>query len=96
MADGTSTPVTGTTVLDGFTITAGQANVYSSGGGYYCDGSGSGAECSPRLMNVTFSGNYADFGGAMYNLGIWSGNSSPSLRNVTFSGNSAGINGGAM
>ena len=26
MADGTSTPITGTTLLDGFTITAGQAN----------------------------------------------------------------------
>jgi predicted outer membrane repeat protein len=96
-ADGTSTPITGTTVLDGFTITAGQANGYlhRSGGGYYCDGYGSGGECSPRLRNVTFSGNSAKWrGGAMYNLGSW-GTSSPSLDNVTFSGNSADY-GGAM
>jgi len=96
-ADGTSTPITGTTVLDGFTITAGQANGdYSdnnhAGGGYYCDGSGVGAECSSSLRNLTFSGNYAYYGGAMFNDGA----SSPSLSNVTFTGNSAGSMGGAM
>ena len=97
-ADGTSTPVTVTTLLDGFTITAGQANGgipdNQGGGGYYCDGSGSGGECSPNLRNITFSGNSADYGGAMYNHG-YQGSSSPTLTKVTFSGNSAGA-GGAM
>ena len=99
MADGTSTPITGSTRLDGFTITAGQANGAfpdDGGGGYYCDGSGSGGECSPSLANVTFSGNSAGrYGGAMYNDGSASGSSNPSLANVTFSGNWADW-GGAM
>ena len=50
-------------LLDGFIITAGQANGDDApdyhGGGFYCDGSGSGSECSPSLRNITFSGNYA-------------------------------------
>ena len=98
-ADGTlGTSITETTVLDGFTITAGKANY--SGGGFYCDGNGSGNECSPSLSNVTFSGNsassYGGYGGAMVNGGYSGGNSSPSLNNVSFSGNSANYYGGAM
>jgi predicted outer membrane repeat protein len=97
-ADGASVPITGSTLLDGFTITAGQANGTvpdNRGGGFYCNGSGSGAECSPSLRHVTFSGNSAEWrGGAMSNHGSY-GDSSPSLRDVTFSGNSAGW-GGAM
>jgi len=62
-ADGVNgDPITETTVLDGFTITAGQANGSGdngNGGGFYCDGQGSGNECSPGLSNITFSGNYA-------------------------------------
>jgi len=99
-ADGTTgTPITKKTVLDGFTITAGHAygpkapNYY--GGGFYCDGSGSGNECSPSLRNVTFTGNSAEFGGAMYNDGSV-GISNPSLINVTFSVNHATERGGAM
>jgi len=70
-ADGTgSTNITATTILDGFTITAGQANgsdPNDDGGGLYCDGSGSGNECSPSLSNLIFSGNKADnYGGGMY------------------------------
>jgi len=93
-ADGTSTPITGSTLLDGFIITAGQADG-SSGGGFFCDGSGGGAECSPSLRDVTFSGNSAHAGGAMSNNGLNGGESSPSLREVAFSGNSANF-GGAM
>jgi len=94
-ADGTSTPITETTLLDGFTITAGQDGD-DAGGGFYCSGYGSGAECSPSLINVIFSGNTAlEWGGAMYNDGKNGGASSPSLTNVVFSGNSAGW-GGAM
>jgi predicted outer membrane repeat protein len=96
----TGSGVTGTAVLDGFTITAGQANGKDapdySGGGFFCDGSGSGNNCSPSLTNVTFSGNWAHiYGGAMYNDGHDNGSSSPNLRDVTFTGNSA-VYGGAM
>ena len=99
LADGIQgSPITETTVLDGFTITAGQAkkSSYLGGGGLYCAGNGSGNECSPSLSNLSFAGNSARIGGAMYNDGSYSGNSSPSLVNVTFSGNSAYSSGGAM
>ena len=46
---------------------------------------------SPALANVTFSGNWAAYGGGMYNQ-----RSSPTLTNVTFSGNSATSSGGGM
>ena len=77
-----------TAVLDGFIITAGQANGSSpndSGGGMRNYNS------SPTLTNVTFSGNTADYGGGMDNY-----NSSPTLTNVTFSGNSATWHGGGI
>jgi hypothetical protein len=99
--DGTSgTVITGSTVLDGFSITGGQANGSSdadrSGGALYCNGSGSGHECSPTLTNVTFHGNAAtNYGGAMANDGSSSGASSPTLTNIVFGGNSASY-GGAM
>jgi predicted outer membrane repeat protein len=80
--------VTDAAILDGFSITAGQANNYpdDDGGGMYNDSS------SPTLTNVTFSGNSAEGdGGGMYN-----DSSSPTLTNVTFSGNSAEGDGGGM
>jgi hypothetical protein len=76
-------------LLDGFTITAGNANgagSNNSGGGMYNSSS------SPILMNVAFSANSADFGGGMYN----ESGSSPTLTNVTFSANSATSSGGGM
>ncbi len=95
----TNGPITGATVIDGFTITAGNANSTTwpdnVGGGLYCNGEHSGRACSPTLTNVTFSGNTAtDAGGGMFNNGRYSGNSSPTLTNVTFSGNSATYGGG--
>jgi predicted outer membrane repeat protein len=83
--------VTGATgaTLDGFSITAGNANGNSpddNGGGMYNVGS------SPTLIDLTFSGNSAAGGGGMYN----NSSSNPTLTNVTFSGNSAGFNGGGM
>ena len=75
-----------TAVLDGFVITAGQANGYESniyGGGMISDNG------SPTLTNLTFSGNYAHQGGGLYNL---SNNSA--LENVLFTGNSAMYGGG--
>ena len=79
------------TVLDGFTITGGNANGASpdnTGGGMYNDAS------SPTVTNCVFSGNTAVAGGGMYNDG-----SSPTVTNCTFSGNTATIfggNGGGM
>jgi predicted outer membrane repeat protein len=76
-----------TAVLDGFVITAGQANgggAHGFGAGMYNDNS------SPTLTNVTFSGNSAGTnGGGIYNYA-----SSPMLTNVAFSGNSASGGGG--
>ena len=100
-ADGASgIPITGTTTLDGFTITAGNADSSvdpdNDGGGFYCDGSQSGGYCSPSLSNLIFSGNLAkDSGGAMYNYAVVGGISSPYLSNVNFTGNKAN-SGGAM
>ena len=71
-----------TTVLDGFTVTAGDnAN---NGGGMYIMGS------APTVRDCTFSGNTADSGGGMYNE-----TSSPAVTNCTFSGNKA-FAGGSM
>jgi predicted outer membrane repeat protein len=82
--------VTGATgaTLDGFTITAGNANAVTTlnkyGGGMYNYFS------SPVLMNVTFSGNTAQYGGG----GMHNESGSPALTNITFSGNSAQYGGG--
>jgi hypothetical protein len=78
-----------TAMLDGFTITAGNAN----GSSWPADrGSGMFSyQSSPKVTNCTFAGNCSDSGGAMYN-----DNSSPTLTNCTFSGNSADKGGGAM
>ncbi len=77
-----------TAVLDGFTITSGNANGSGSnrvGGGMY-------NQSSPTVTNCTFSGNTAALvGGGMYNIG-----SSSTVTNCTFSGNSAGDRGGGM
>jgi len=57
--------LTDTAVLDGFTITGGQANgtdPNDCGGGMYNDAS------SPTLRNVVFSGNAANAGGGMCNF----------------------------
>jgi predicted outer membrane repeat protein len=74
--------------LDGFTITAGNANGAADpdwhGGGMY------NLISSPTLANLTFSGNAAlKLGGGMYN-----DDSRPSLSQVTFSHNHAQTGGG--
>ncbi|MFD2036956.1 MBG domain-containing protein [Belliella marina] len=90
----------GTALLDGFTITGGNADgglAYitvntkiiwlNSGGGMYNDSS------SPVLTNVTISGNTAsDYGGGIVNAYT----SSPVLTNVIISGNTTGGYGGGM
>jgi predicted outer membrane repeat protein len=98
----TSGPITDATVLDGLVITGGQANGASGsastqGGGAYCDGAGTGSECSPTLKNLTFAGNTAsDSGGALLNSGTSSGVSNPRITNTAFTGNQSAGNGGAL
>jgi predicted outer membrane repeat protein len=74
------------TILDGFTITSGNADGdFTSGGGMLNNGG------SPTLTNTTFSNNFAiDDGGGIYNDG-----GSPILTNVTFSNNSTIYDGGS-
>ncbi len=83
--------VTGATgaTLDGFTITAGNANgtgFDSSGGGMYNE-----YFSEPTLANVTFSGNSAANNGG----GMFTDNSNLVLTNVSFDSNSA-IKGGGI
>ncbi len=78
-----------TTILDGFTVSAGYAisDPHWSGGGML------NLSGSPTLRGVTFSGNLAESSGG----GMFNGNgSSPTLVNVTFSGNWAAFEGGGM
>ncbi|MHC4064452.1 MAG: choice-of-anchor Q domain-containing protein [Planctomycetota bacterium] len=80
--------VDATAVLDGFTISGGNADGSSQagwGGGMYI-GNG-----SPTLVNCRLSDNSAIFGGGMFNS-----YGSPTLAGCTFSGNSAAGSGGGM
>jgi subtilisin family serine protease len=98
LAGNSYTVVTGsgmdvTAVIDGFTITLGNADFTGSfydpklcGGGMY-NNSG-----SPTITNCTFSENSAFYGGGMFNYD----NSSPTIINCSFSGNTAINYGGAM
>ncbi|MFM7582911.1 MAG: choice-of-anchor Q domain-containing protein, partial [Caldilinea sp.] len=93
-----SAPITGTTRLDGFVVTAGNASGGSSphnrGGGLFCLSNGS--PCSPALSNLFFSANRAAaFGGAIYLDGRGGGASSPTITHSEFRSNSAG-SGGAI
>ena len=91
------------TVIDGFTITAGNANDPNStsrldrdGGGLLCNGSGSGNVCNPSLGNLTFTNNTAaSHGGGMVSYAAFTGESSPSFTDVVFINNFAN-NGGAL
>jgi hypothetical protein len=79
-------------VLDGFTITGGNANTSPNdkGGGMY------NFHGSPTVLNVIFTENYATFGGGMNNESfIPSESSNPYLLNVSFLNNSA-VEGGGM
>lgn len=75
-------------VLDGFTISFGQADAAfpnSRGGGMYND------SVSPILRNLIFHYNKATYGGGLYNY-----SNSPTLENVTFEENSAYTYGGGI
>jgi len=78
-----------TAILDGFTITGGNADDSypdNTGGGMYND------RGSPTVANCTFSGNSATWGGGIYN----GDHSNPTLSNCTFSRNRAEEWGGGM
>ena len=83
----TASAVGSSTVLDGMTVTGGNADgLYQAyGGGLFAGGNG-----SPTLTNCTFAGNSAKFGGG----GMYCNGASPALTNCTFSGNSAADGGG--
>jgi len=78
-----------TAILDGFTITGGNAtnagSVHDSGGGMFND------ESSPNVNNCNFSGNSAVYGGGMFNY-----ETNPNVNNCTFNKNSAVWVGGGM
>jgi predicted outer membrane repeat protein len=83
------TDLNGTSILDGFMLTGGNADAdygpYGVGGGMYNDGS------SPMLTNCTFSGNSSGYGGG----GIYNHGASPVVTRCTFSDNSTtGCGGG--
>ena len=89
----TASGTDGTAVLDGFTITAGNANepgypsYHRKGGGMFNEGG------SPKVTNCTFRDNSARYyGGGMYNRGD---NSNPVVTNCTFVSNWAS-SGGAV
>jgi parallel beta-helix repeat protein len=81
-----------TTVLDGFTITGGNADreipwleFWLSGGGMY------NMNARPTLLNCTFTANSARLGGGLCNR-----SSRPTITNCTFNGNWAEYCGGGM
>ncbi|MGJ8673984.1 MAG: hypothetical protein ACSHX2_13710, partial [Rubritalea sp.] len=82
----TGSGTTATAMIDGFTITAGNANgsfLHIVGAGLYNE------EGSPTLNNCSLSGNYSTgLGGAIYN-----DSSSPTLNNCSLSDNSASLGG---
>ncbi len=89
------------TVIDGFTITGGDArstgNInLSKGGGLYCTADGLARECSPTLSHLVVSGNQATYGGGIYNEARNNSLSNPLLTDVALSGNKATAWGGGM
>ncbi len=88
--------VDATTALDGFTITAGNANgsawPYDRGGGIYND------QSSPTVANLVIDGNAAGYaGGGVFNGGSATFNGfSPTFTNVIFKGNTAAYIGGGL
>ncbi|MEJ2303387.1 MAG: Ig-like domain-containing protein [Anaerolineales bacterium] len=88
----TSSAVTATAVLDGFTITGGVAT--GSRGLPHPDRSGGGMHnnnSTPTLANLRFIGNQASWGGAMMN-----NKSDPAMTNIVFEENTASNSGGGL
>lgn len=88
------------TILDGFTITQGNAssnapegNRTRCGGGLFVDGET--ATAKPLIRNCQFLNNMGRDGAAVYNNGR-GGDSSPTFLDCTFKNNEAGLDGGAV
>ncbi|MBK8563068.1 MAG: immunoglobulin domain-containing protein [Saprospiraceae bacterium] len=97
--------VSALTVVDGFTITGGNADQsgaglgtpQTSGAGWFNLGSTTGSSSHPTISNCIFQGNYAwGYGGGMFSDGSFSGACNPVLTNVQFIGNVARDGGGGM
>ncbi len=89
------------TVLDGFTITGGNASGSSlpwfNGGGLLCEGKHAGGQCSPTLRQLIFADNLASAAGGGMKISCWTGASAtPVLSDIHFSNNHAGTGGGAL
>jgi len=91
--------VDSTTVLDGFTITGGNANgsgENGQGGGWYNVGFSPENSSNPTVRHCRFISNFAVIGGGMFNDGIIDGVSSPTLINCEFMGNESVYEGAAI
>ncbi|MHC5061765.1 MAG: right-handed parallel beta-helix repeat-containing protein, partial [Planctomycetota bacterium] len=75
-----STNLGTTAILDGFTITSGNADGFYP---HYYGGGMFNENISPTVANCIFAGNSAYFGGGMDNIG----HSNPTVTNCTFTGN---------
>ncbi len=89
------------TILDGFTITGGNANGTTvnledkAGGGIFIQETG-GVTCNPSIKNCTVSGNFSTNGGGGVYINTSTGITAPSFENCTFSGNSSDFDGGGV
>ena len=89
-----------TAILDGFTITAGNADGsfsdYTNMGGGMLN-NGHDWECNPTVTNCTFVANFAvEFGGGIVNYGHGDGECNPILTDCALIGNASGQEGGGM
>ena len=95
--------ISSATIIDGFTITGGNADnsagsgeLFASGGAMYVDGR-SGGFSYPTVRNCNFTRNFAKgFGGAVFNNGGYSGSIEPHFLNCQFSNNYSLNGGGAV
>jgi hypothetical protein len=98
----TNEDITSYTVVDGFIITAGEADAAAGnkfGGGLECFAAGSippAGECSPILRNLTIQGNRAVTGGGVMLYTNYTGISNPQMTNISIIGNLATADGGGM
>lgn len=96
----TNSNIDETAVLDGFTITAGNANgtfgdYTGVGGGMFNNGHD--RECNPTVIECTFICNSAgEFGGGMFDYGHGDGECNPIITNCMFLGNASAHEGGGM